>query len=86
MAAVIKVQKKDGTFQDWDKNKVLNSVAQVGLSPVETDAVSSLIESWVIKNATGDVIRSEDVKAKVIELLTVINPSASQAFAAYKKA
>jgi transcriptional regulator NrdR family protein len=82
---VIKVEKRDGSLQDWDKGKVLNSLAQVGLSSVETESVANLIEAWVIKNAPNDTVKSDVVRTKVIELLGIINPEASQKFAAYRK-
>jgi transcriptional regulator NrdR family protein len=82
---VVRVQKKDGSFQDWDKNKILNAVAKVGLSAEDTESVASLVESWVIKNAVNNTIKSEEIRTKIVQLLSVIDTKASQAFDTYKK-
>ncbi len=85
MATVIQVQKRDGRLEDWDRGKVLNGVVKSGLSSEEAGGVGALIEGWAVRNAQNDVVKSEDVRNKVLEILRAVYPGAASNFEAYKR-
>lgn len=85
MSTIIRVEKKDGTTQDWELHKVVNSLAACGVPASETENIGPLIESWVTRNTQNQTIKSEKIRAKVVELLKVIYPQAASAYESYKK-
>lgn len=82
---IIQVLKRDGAQQDWNKSKLLNSVTQAGVTPQEAESVSSLIEIWAERSTAGQPLKSADIRAKVLDILRVVDPKAAGAFETYKK-
>ena len=83
--AKIKVEKRDGRLESFDLNKVSNGVIQSGASPEEAEEITSKVEKWIPTIATNGVIKSSEIKTKVLELLQAVNPTAAASFEAYKK-
>jgi transcriptional regulator NrdR family protein len=83
--AEIKVEKKDGRLEDFDRNKVSQGVLKSGASPAEAENIAAQIEAWVKNAAVGGVIKSGDIRIKVLELLRSVNPKVATNFEAYKK-
>lgn len=83
--ADIKVQKKDGTLQDFDRGKVNDGAVKAGASFDQAQSVASQIEIWIQGAAVNGVIKSSDIKTKVIEFLQPANPNAAAKFGAYRK-
>ncbi len=83
--ADIKVQKKDEILQDFDRSKVISGVVKAGVSTDQAGSVASQIEAWVQSAAVDGVVKSNDIRAKVLEILQSTNPAAAAKFGAYKK-
>ena len=81
----IKVEKKDGRLEDFDRNKVSGSVVKSGASPEKAESIATQIETWAQSAAMDGVIKSSDIKTKVLELLRSVNPEAAASFETYKK-
>ena len=81
----IKVQKKDGQTQDFDRNKILNGVVKSGGTPEEAENVTKQIEAWIITAAINGVIPSMQIRTKLLEVLQTVNPTAAAAFEMYQK-
>lgn len=81
----IKVKKKDGRLEDFDRNKVSGGVIKSGASPEEAKNIAAQIETWAQSAAVDGVIKSSDIRPKVLELLRSVNPKAAATFEAYKK-
>ena len=81
----IKVKKKDGRLEDFDRNKVSGGVVKSGASPQEAENITTQIETWVQSAAVDGVIKSSNIRTKVLELLQSVNPKAATTFEAYKK-
>jgi transcriptional regulator NrdR family protein len=77
--------KKDGTLEDFDRNKIVAAVIKAGGSNQDGDKVAADVESWLPSVATGGPVKSQDVRAKVLEVLGIVNPAAAAGFAAYQK-
>jgi len=81
----IKVQKKDGRLEDFDRSKVHSGVSKSGATPEETEKIAARIETWVRGAAVDGVIRTSAIRAKVLEILRSVNPTTATNFETYKK-
>lgn len=81
----VKVQKKSGELEDFDRAKVLNGVMKSGATPEEAENVTAQTEAWVQTAAVNGVVQTTEVRAKVLEILRSVNPTAAASFEAYQK-
>jgi len=81
----IKVRKKDGQLEPFDRSKIVNGLVKSGASSEEAESIASQIETWAQAAAADGVVDSSDIKAKLLELLETANPEAAASFRAYKK-
>ena len=81
----IKVRKKDGRLEDFDRNKVTGGIAKSGATPEQVENIARQVEAWIQGAATDGVVDSNSIKGKVLELLRPANPEAAKTFEAYKK-
>lgn len=81
-----KVQKKDGSLEDFDRNKIVNGVVKSGASEEEAEAIAAQIEGWLPGVAVEGAVKAMEVRSKVLELLRLANPTAADAFEGYQKA
>ena len=81
----IKVEKKDGRLEDFDRNKINGGVVKSGVSSEEAENIATQVETWVQSAALDGVVQSSDIKTKVLELLQSIDPEAAVNFETYKK-
>ncbi len=80
-----KVQKKDGTLEDFDKQKLVNGVVKSGASPEEAQKVADAVEAWLPTAAKDNVVNSMDIRTKGLEVLKTVNPDVAAQFESYKK-
>lgn len=81
----IKVQKRNGRLEDFDRKKVSDGVVKSGASSEEAETITTQVETWVQGVAVDGVVKSSDLRAKVLELLRSVNPEAAASFEVYKK-
>lgn len=81
----LKVEKKDGTQEDFDRNKVASGIVKSGGTSEVAENVASQVESWANTSAVSGVIRSGDIRAKVLELLRGAAPQVATSFEMYQK-
>lgn len=81
----MKVQKKDGQMEDFDRSKIVNGIMKSGGTPEEAENVTKQIEIWAQTAAVNGVIKTMDIRAKLLEILKVANPTVATAFEAYQK-
>ncbi|HUW22280.1 MAG TPA: ATP cone domain-containing protein [Candidatus Bathyarchaeia archaeon] len=79
------VQKKDGSLQDFDREKIKNGVFQSGGSDEDAEKVVAAVEGWLPTVAAQGVVKSPDLRAKVLEVLRLINSTAATSFESYQK-
>ena len=76
--------KKDGTLEDFDRNKIVAGVVNAGATPEDAEKVAAAVEAGLPADAAAPV-NHQDVRAKVLEVLGTVNPAAAAAFAVYQK-
>lgn len=81
----LQVQKKDGTLEPFDRNKIKNGLIKSGASEAEAESIASQVEVWSQTVAVNNVVKTADIKTKVLGLLRSANPTAAAAFEAYRK-
>jgi transcriptional regulator NrdR family protein len=77
--------KKDGSLEDFDRNKIVSGVVKAGGTAEEAEKVASAIEAWLPATAANNVVKSQDVRTKALEVLGTVNPTAVANFEAYQK-
>jgi len=80
-----KVQKKDGTLEDFDRAKIVNGAVKAGATEEEAEKIASEIEAWLPTVAEDEVIKSVDIRTKGLEVLKSLNPDAAAKFESYQK-
>ena len=80
-----KVQKKDGTLEDFDKQKIVNGVMKAGASQEDGQKIADAIEAWLPEAAKDNVVNSMDIRTKGLEVLKSVNPKVAAQFESYKK-
>ena len=81
----VKVQKKDGQLEDFDRSKVSSGIVKSGTAPEEANNIVVQVEAWAQSAAVDGVINSSVIRGKVLELLQTANPVAAAKFEAFKK-
>lgn len=81
----MQVEKKDGSLEEFDRQKISRGVVAAGLDEEGAESLASGVEVWAGEAAGGDVISSLEVRDKVLELLREQDPEAAARFEEYKK-
>ncbi|MBU0976377.1 MAG: ATP cone domain-containing protein [Patescibacteria group bacterium] len=81
----LKVEKKDGQQEDFDRSKLIKSMISAGADDAQANEIASKIESWAIDSAEEGLIKVADIRVKVLELLIPVAPDAAKAYEEYKK-
>lgn len=77
------VEKRKGETEPFSRSKVLTSVSNAGAAPEQADQVATGVETWA--QTVGGTVKAADIRAKVVELLTPLNPQAAAAYENYRK-
>lgn len=80
-----KVQKKDGTIEDFDRNKILAGIIASGGTMEDAERVTNEVETWLSTMVVNNVIRSSDIRKKGLEVFRNVNPEAAEKFESYSK-
>ena len=80
-----KVQKKDGTQEDFDPNKILSGVKKAGGSEEDAQKVLSEIQAWLPTAAQNNVVKAIDIRTKGLEVLEQVSPEVFTKFKSYEK-
>jgi transcriptional regulator NrdR family protein len=81
----LKVEKKDGRMESFNRNKIASSVTKAGGTQEQSESITSQVEGWAPSVAQNGVIKTSEIRTKVIELLKAVNPEAAARYEAYKK-
>lgn len=80
-----KVQKKDGSLEDFDRSKIINGLIRAGASAEEAEKVAVKIEEWLPTSAMDNVVNSIEIRVKGLEVLKTINPDIAAEFEGFQK-
>lgn len=81
----LKVQKKDGRIEDFDRSKVKNGILSSGATEEQAESATQEIERWAASTGINGIVRTPDLKAKLLEVLGGVNPDAKSSFENFKK-
>jgi len=83
---ILKVQKRDGSLENYAHHKVLGGILIAGATLEQAQQISDDIEAWVKIEATKKrTVKTRDIHEKIIAQLKKINPTAAKTFESYKK-
>lgn len=81
----LKVEKRDGRTEEFDRIKIVNGIVKSGATPEQAEVITTEIEKWAQGVAVDGVVKTSYIRAKVLEHLRTASPEAANNFAAYKK-
>jgi len=81
----MQVQKKDGRLEEFDRNKLKQSILAAGANENEAESITVQLESWAPSMAINNAVHSQVIRAKTIELLKITNPVAAKTYEEYRK-
>ena len=79
----MKVTKRDGSQEDFDRTKVVGGALKAGATQEEAEKIAGEVETWV-GTVEGGVVSSNDIAAKVVEALRSTNSAAANAYEAFR--
>lgn len=83
--AELKVRKRDGRIEPFNRGKMAGGIQKSGASAEEAEKVASEVERWAQTAAIDGVISSVELRTKVLELLRATNPTVATSFEGYQK-
>lgn len=81
----LKVRKKDGRIEPFNRGKMAGGIQKSGASPEEAEKTASEVEAWAQSAAIDGIISSAELKSKLLELLRATNPTVATSFEEFKK-
>lgn len=81
----MKIQKKDGRIEEFDKEKLRKSVLAAGATQDQAQLVTSEVENWLYSVGSEEIIGTQAIRNKVIDSLAEKNPKAVENYRGYKK-
>jgi len=81
----VKVKKKDGILEDFNRSKIINGLLKSGATAQEAESLAGQVETWAQTTAVGGVVEAGAIRGEVLRLLRTANPGAAANFEAYKK-
>src|SRR5512136_2847736 len=81
----IKVEKKDGRQEAYLREKLTGGMIKAGATPEQADLIAAQMEEWIATTAQNGVIKTADIRTKLLELLSGVNPVAAENFKNYSK-
>lgn len=84
MFVTAKIQKKDGSLENYDRTKLLLSMIRAQATPDQAEGALSQIESWLIQ-LKQESVSTKELHDKVVEVLKAVNPHAAQGYEIYRK-
>jgi len=81
----VKVEKRDGSLEDFSRDKVSGGLVGAGLAVEEAEKIADQVEVWAQETAVEGVIKSSEIREKVLELLRLVDPEIANRFENYHK-
>ncbi|MDD3531754.1 MAG: ATP cone domain-containing protein [Candidatus Shapirobacteria bacterium] len=81
----VKIQKKDGRIEDFDKEKLERSVFSAGATKGQSQLVTQEVEEWLYNVALEEIVNTQEIRNKIIGSLTEKNPRAAKSYQEYQK-
>ncbi len=81
---MVKVQKKDGGTEDYERKKILLSLIRAGSPPDQAERILLNIESW-LGTQEVEIVKSSEIRVKILDILKKINPQAAKVYKAFRK-
>lgn len=81
----LKIQKRDGSMQEFDIEKIRGGLASAGVEEEMIDHIAPDVAAWVETKSAIGVVKSLDIRAEVLRQLKELAPAAADVYAGYKK-
>jgi hypothetical protein len=77
--------KRDGSLQEFNKGKIIDVVVHAGAAYQDAVILADNVERWVPSVAIDGVVDHNQIRTKVLEFLTALDPKVAQNYESYRK-
>ena len=81
---MVKIEKKGGEAEEYERKKILLSLIRAGTPPDQAERIVADVESW-LNSQEEVVVKSSDIRQRIINILKKINPQAAQGYKIHRK-
>ena len=81
----MKVEKRNGSLQDFDRSKLAASLVNAGATDADAQKIAVDVEAWAKAKAINDVIKSQAMRDKVIAVLRAEYPQVAEGYETFTK-
>lgn len=80
----MQVKKRDGRLEEFDREKLKRGLVAAGIEDEKTEELTSQLEQWAQDAATDEVIESQAIWEKMVEVLEETDPDSASRYKAYR--
>jgi transcriptional regulator NrdR family protein len=82
----MKVKKKDNSIEDFNREKLVNSLKKAGMKSKENiEKIENKITSFVKEKASKGAVETTKIRGKVLESMRTLNNEAASKFENFSK-
>jgi transcriptional regulator NrdR family protein len=82
----LKVKKKNGSVEDFKREKLVNSLKKSGMQSEEkTEKIANTVTNFVKEKAEKGPVETSKIRGKVLEQMRTLNNAAAAKFENYTK-
>lgn len=81
----IKIQKRQGGYDEWSDDKIITSIMRAGATSDEAKQTADSVKAWTADNSEDGRIDSTQLRDQIIKQLKKLNPIAANTYQLYKK-
>ena len=81
----VKVQKRDGSSEDYSYDKLLASMTKAGVPLDQAEPLAKDVETWLMEKSKEGSVTSIEVRDKVYQSMKDSFPAEADVYQAFKK-
>ena len=81
----LKIQKRDGSIENWSEDKIVTSIAKAGVPLNEAETYAAKLKSWAKTNSNNGTLRSTQLRDSVIAEIEASYPAEAENYKVYKQ-
>ncbi len=82
----MKVKKKNGSVEDFNREKLMNSLRKAGMESKENvEKVATEVTNFVREKAKQGTVETSRIRGKVLEQMRAVNEGAAEKFKSFVK-
>lgn len=81
----MQVEKRDGSLQEFDRNKLKGGLMSAGLADEDAESLTVDVEAWMEDVAEDDTVASQAIWEKVVDELEYLDPDVAEKYRGFRE-